>query len=159
MQIVGARSMLADLAFTSSARWWPTSRSRPLFQVAARETPQGNRAAWCSRVSVGRRARELSTTIHASNEETHLSSADKDASTRTIRTISRLDRRNFLVRDRLGSPEIGRGEEGDLFLRKLVRRHYLVAAEEQREYMTYTFSSRVNWDSFFLAESLVSVRI
>jgi hypothetical protein len=45
MQTVGARSTLADLALASSARCWPTSYKRSLFQVAASETPQGNSAA------------------------------------------------------------------------------------------------------------------
>lgn len=45
IQTVGASSISADLAFTSSARCWPTSCRSSLFHVAAREMPQGKRAA------------------------------------------------------------------------------------------------------------------
>ena len=42
---VGPSRMLADRAFVSSPRCWPTVSSRSLFHVAASEIPQGNKAA------------------------------------------------------------------------------------------------------------------
>ncbi len=46
MHTVGPSRMLADRAFVSSARCWPTLKSRSLSQVAASDMPHGNRAAY-----------------------------------------------------------------------------------------------------------------
>ena len=45
-QTVGANKTSAPRALASSARCSPTSRRRSIFQVAASDIPQGNKAAW-----------------------------------------------------------------------------------------------------------------
>lgn len=110
MQTVGASNTLADLALVSSARCCPTSYKRSLFQVEAKEMPQGKSAACYER-------RQLVNCIslYFLFGQTNLCSTNKNTTPCSIRAIAGFDSGNLLFRDRLGPPEVCSRKKGHLF--------------------------------------------
>ncbi|EKG22079.1 hypothetical protein MPH_00534 [Macrophomina phaseolina MS6] len=103
-QTVGANRTSAPRALVSSPRCFPTSSIKSRFQVAAREIPQGNKAAY---EGVSHTAERIVITTYWSAVLEPLPSC-------AVGTIGCLDRRDTSMRQSNSTPKVRARQKGNL---------------------------------------------